>query len=40
MNWLDIVILIIVGVGAFMGLKMGVIRAGLTTLGIFVGSIL
>ena len=40
MNWLDIVILIIVGVGAFMGLKMGVIRAGLTTLGIFVGTVL
>ena len=40
MNWLDIVILIIVGVGAFMGLKMGVIRAGLTTLGIFAGTVL
>ena len=40
MNWLDIVIVIIIGVSAYMGLKMGVIRAGLTALGIFVGSIL
>ena len=40
MNWLDLVILIIVGVSAFLGLKIGLIRAGLTALGIFVGSIL
>lgn len=40
MNWLDIVILVIVAVTAFMGLKIGVIRAGLTALGIFVGSVL
>ena len=40
MNWLDIVILVIVGVSAFMGLKIGLIRAALTALGIFVGSIL
>ena len=40
MNWLDIVILIIVGLSAYMGLKIGVIRAALTALGIFVGSIL
>ena len=40
MNWLDIVIVIIVGVSAFMGLKIGLIRAGLAALGIFVGSIL
>ncbi len=40
MNWLDLVIIIIVGVSAFIGLKIGAIRAGLTALGIFVGSIL
>ena len=40
MNWLDIVIIIIVGVSAFMGLRIGLIRAGLAALGIFVGSIL
>ena len=40
MNWLDIVILAIIGVSAFMGLKIGLIRAALTALGIFVGSIL
>ncbi|NQW23046.1 MAG: CvpA family protein [SAR202 cluster bacterium] len=40
MNWLDIVILVIVAATAFMGLKIGVIRAGLTALGIFVGSVL
>ena len=40
MNWLDIGILIIVGVSAFMGLKIGLIRAGFTALGIFVDSVL
>ena len=40
MNWLDLVILIIVGLSAFMGLKIGVIRASLTALAIFVGSVL
>lgn len=40
MNWLDLVIILIVGLSAFMGLKIGLIRAGLTALGIFVGSIL
>ena len=40
MNWLDLVIVIIVGVSAFMGLKIGLIRAGLTALGVFVGSML
>ena len=39
MNWLDLVIVIIVGVSAFMGLKIGLIRAGLTALGVFVGSV-
>ena len=40
MNWLDLVIIIIVGVSAIMGLKIGMIRATLTTLAIIVGSIL
>ena len=40
MNWLDIVIIVIVGVSAFMGLKIGLIRAALIALAIFVGSIL
>ena len=40
MNWLDLVFIGIVGVSALMGLKIGLIRAGFTTLGIFVGSIL
>ena len=40
MNWLDIAILVIVGISAFMGMKIGVIRAAFTALGIFVGSIL
>ncbi len=40
MNWLDLVFIGIVGVSAFMGLKIGLIRAGFTALGIFVGSIL
>ena len=40
MNWLDIVFIGIVGVSAFMGLKIGLIRAGFTALGILVGSIL
>ena len=40
MNWLDLVFIGIVGVSALMGLKIGLIRAGFTVLGIFVGSIL
>ena len=40
MNWLDIVIIVIIGVSAFMGLKIGLLRAGLIALAIFVCSIL
>ncbi len=40
MNWLDLVILLIVGASAAMGLKIGMIRAVLTTLAILVGSVL
>jgi membrane protein required for colicin V production len=40
MNWLDLVFVILIALSAFMGLKIGLIRAGFTALGIFVGSIL
>lgn len=40
MNMLDIVFFVIIAVSAFMGLKIGLIRAGFTALGIFVGSVL
>ena len=40
MNWLDLVFIAIIGVSAFMGLKIGLVRAGFTALGIFMGSIL
>ena len=40
MNWLDLVLVILIGLSAFMGLKIGLVRAGFTALGIFVGSIL
>jgi len=40
MSWLDLVFVILIALSAFMGLKIGLIRAGFTTLGIFVGSIL
>ena len=39
MNWLDLVFIGIVGVSAFVGLKIGLIRAGFTALGLVVGSI-
>jgi len=40
MKWLDLVFVILIALSAFMGLKIGLIRAGFTALGIFVGSIL
>ena len=40
MNWLDLVLVIVVGVSAVLGLKIGLVRAGFAALGIFVGSIL
>ena len=40
MSWLGLVFIEIVGVSAFMGLKIDLIRAGFTALGIFVGRIL
>ena len=40
MNWLDFMILAVVGVSTFMGLKIGVIRAALIATGLFVGGVL
>jgi membrane protein required for colicin V production len=40
MNWLDLVILLIVGLSAALGLKIGLIRAGSIALGIFLGGVL
>ncbi len=37
MNWLDIVLLVIVGLGLFLGLKTGLIGAAITTAGVVVG---
>jgi len=40
MNMLDFFLIVVVGISAFMGLKIGLIRAGFTALGIFAGSVL
>jgi membrane protein required for colicin V production len=40
MNWLDIVILVVVAVAAFLGLRMGLIKAVLILAGIIVGVVL
>lgn len=40
MNMLDLVLIVIIGISAVMGLKIGLVRAGFTALGIFVGSVL
>ena len=40
MNWLDIVILVIVVMAIFLGLRIGIIRAALSLVGIIVGVIL
>ena len=37
MNWLDIVIIVIVGLGLFLGLRTGLISAAITTAGVIVG---
>lgn len=37
MNWLDIVLLVIIGIGLFLGLKTGLIGAAITTAGVVVG---
>ena len=40
MNWLDIVILVIVVIAVFLGLKIGVIKAALSLAGLIAGVIL
>lgn len=40
MNWLDIVILVIVVVATFLGLRIGIIKAVLSLAGVVVGTIL
>ena len=40
MNWLDIVILVAIAVAAFLGLRMGLIKAVLILAGIIVGVVL
>ncbi len=40
MNWLDIVILVIIAVATFLGLRIGIIKAALSLAGLIVGVIL
>jgi membrane protein required for colicin V production len=40
MNWLDIVLIVVIAVTAFMGLRMGLIKAVLSLVGMIVGVIL
>jgi len=40
MSWLDIAILVIIGIAAFIGLKIGIIKAMLTLAGVIIGVIL
>ena len=40
MNWLDIVIIVIIAISAFIGLKIGLIKAVLSLAGLIVGVIL
>ena len=40
MNWLDIVILVVVGIATFLGLRIGIIKAALSLAGVIVGVIL
>ncbi len=40
MNWLDIVILVVVAISTFLGLKIGIIKAALSLAGLIVGVIL
>ncbi len=40
MNWLDIIILVIVVVSVFLGLRIGIIKAALSLAGVIVGVIL
>ena len=40
MNWLDIVLLVLLAVAAFFGLRMGLIKAALSLAGLIIGVIL
>ena len=40
MNWIDIVILVVVAIGTFVGLRIGLIKAALSLVGLIVGVIL
>ena len=40
MNWLDIIIIVVIVISAFVGLKNGIIRAALSLAGLIVGVIL
>jgi len=40
MNWLDIVIIVIIAISAFIGLKIGLIKAVLSLVGLIIGVIL
>jgi len=40
MSWLDIAIIVIIGIAAFTGLKIGILKAVLTLAGVIVGIIL
>ncbi len=40
MNWLDIVILVVIAIGVFAGLKFGLIRTALSLAGLIVGVVL
>jgi len=40
MNWLDIIILVVVGIATFLGLKFGLIKIALSLVGVLVGVLL
>ena len=40
MSWLDIVLVVVLAVGAFLGLRMGIIKAVLSLAGVIVGVVL
>ena len=40
MNWLDIVILVVIAIATFLGLRIGIIKAALSLAGLIVGVIL
>ena len=40
MSWLDIAVIVIIGIGALIGLKIGIIKAVLTLAGVIIGVLL